>query len=356
MMLQVIKNAEKRHFSDAPLPLPAKSSLVSAANKIPEKNPYINQYMAERNNKHILDNNSLVADPQEEEKIAISVLTYYYEEDVKTGNILSKLYKAPSLFETAISLKKEDKIFIMKKIKDIYSSLKNQSYQETLKGYLQRYAQNSNDAEICEFLNEISTISTQAGTQYAILSFSGSSAATWAYNNYNQYNTNFPDMRDLGGDCTNFVSQALNVGGGMSMQGDWYCYKKNSTYPKPANTTQLNYSWTLADPSPWCSVTNFRSFLSSICSTIHLYSYQYYIDNHTSIYNSSIALGDVVLFHQGIFDWITWPSHAMIISQYDTVNHDFKLAGHSNERQAYPLIDALNNNSSYVGVEIFEIP
>jgi hypothetical protein len=47
----------------------------------------------------------------------------------------------------------------------------------------------------------------------------------------------------------------------------------------------------------------------------------------------------------------------MIISAYDTSNKDFKLAGHSNERQALPLLDAISPAyGDYDYFEILEIP
>ncbi|GKX31552.1 hypothetical protein SH1V18_40320 [Vallitalea longa] len=46
------------------------------------------------------------------------------------------------------------------------------------------------------------------------------------------------------------------------------------------------------------------------------------------------------------------PKHAMIISGYDDENEDFLLAGHSNNRQAYELLNAIDN---YIVVEFIYI-
>ncbi len=45
------------------------------------------------------------------------------------------------------------------------------------------------------------------------------------------------------------------------------------------------------------------------------------------------------------------PTHAMIISAYDTGKKDFKMAGHSVERQAKPLLEIM---PAYTYVEFFE--
>lgn len=63
--------------------------------------------------------------------------------------------------------------------------------------------------------------------------------------------------------------------------------------------------------------------------------------------------GDVVVFHKGIAGIATVPTHLMIISAYDSANKDFKLAGHTNNRQALPLLEARLNYST---IEILEIP
>lgn len=136
------------------------------------------------------------------------------------------------------------------------------------------------------------------------------------------------------------------------MADTWYCYKKNSTYQSPADADQLNYSWSLADPSPWISVVEFNSYWRPK-STVHGYDNDNYVQNHTTIYNQPIYKGDVVVFHKGTAGFITWPTHVMIISEYDSTNSDFLLAGHSNNRQAYPLLSAITD---YSYIEFFEIP
>ncbi|WP_243653077.1 amidase domain-containing protein [Tumebacillus sp. BK434] len=182
--------------------------------------------------------------------------------------------------------------------------------------------------------------------------YDGYTAGTWAYNNYNNYDPAFPAfIGTFGSDCTNFVSQAM-WHGGKAMAGDWYIYKKNSTYQFPNSAPELNYSWTLSDPSPWISVKEFNAYWRPK-SVIHAYNHSQYVTNHATAYRSSIFKGDVVVFHRGVADFIVLPSHVMIISGYDATNQDFLLAGHSNNRQALPLLSAI---SGYSYIEFFEIP
>lgn len=336
-------------------------------------NPYVREYLKEKlDEPSNTQSKEYLVDPQVEERIIISALQEYYNEDVKVANILEKYYgkSDQSQKDKVLSLRKEDKVEIMKKIKDVYFSVNEKNDQEIFKGYFKRYARDSKDKEAITFLNEIIPIEESNYSSYqeseqqkkdgleitdssaSPTSYQGTyskvNAGNWAYNNYNNYSTtSFPAFTNDSGDytdCANFVSRAMNVGGGMQMQGTWYCYKKNSTYPNPKNATELNYSWNFADPSPWISAREFESFWASKVTT-RIYSTGYYISNHDTIYNYSIFSGDAVIFRKGVAGFVTVPTHVMIISSYDTSNKDFKLAGHSRERQAYPLLDAVGSYS-----------
>ncbi|MDP5277174.1 amidase domain-containing protein [Chengkuizengella axinellae] len=259
-------------------------------------------------------------------------------------------------------------------IEEVYNSVESND-QELLLGYLERYALSSDDKKSYKFLQKVnkeknvkSEVDEKEDFDKGILSikpintvsalastYSGTTAASWAYNNYNKYSTDFPAFTEWGSDCTNFVSQAM-YHGGMAMGGDWYIYKKNDKYLVPKSATELDYSWDLADPSPWISVEQFRKYWDGR-SVVNSFSRDYYESNHTTIYSSSIYKGDVVVFHQGVAGWITTPTHLMIISGYDTANRDFELAGHSNERRDLPLLDAIDvSGGNYDYFEIFELP
>lgn len=343
----------------------AKNEGLEGSKETSKKNKYIEQYYkekAEKSKNKPKNKNDYVVDPETEEKIILDTLSYYYDEDLKVANILSGFYQESTLLEKTVSLIKEEKIDIMHKIQEIYYAVEDSNQQDILRGYLDRYAQSSGDNTSIEFLNEISVKSpvvddsnTEGTFTIASTTYNAWAAGNWAYNNYNKYSTNYPAFTGgWGTDCTNFISQAMHVGGGKPMEGNWYIYKKNSTYLVPKSADQLNYSWTLSDPSPWISVVQFRNYWRPK-STVYAYSRTYYEQNHKTIYNSSIVKGDVVVLHKGTAGWITTPTHLMIISDYDTYNKDFRMAGHSNERQALPVLTALSSGP-YDYVEFLKIP
>lgn len=347
-------------------------SMAAGSLEKTEQNPYVQQYIKEKNSKPTKASSDALVDPEVEEKIIMATLQEYYNEDVKVANILNNYGQDPQLFAKTVSLEKDDKIAVMHKIKKVYSSVKDLNDQEVLRCYLHRYARSTKDTESKKFLDELDTnvqpLTTGINEAEELLkhgktkkdsssvtatatSYDGTKAGDWAYSNYNKYSTNFPAFTAWGSDCTNFVSQAMYAGG-KSMAGTWYCYKKNSTYLVPKSATELNYSWTLSDPSPWISVSTFNDYWRDK-SVDHSYDHDYYVANHNTIYDYSIYKGDVVVFSKGVAGFITVPTHAMIISAYDNTNKDFKLAGHSTERQAYALLDAISN---YSCIDIYEIP
>lgn len=347
------------------------SIAASSLENIPQ-NPYVQQYFKEKTENVSLQENATsetLVDPQLEEKTSIATLTEYYNEDIKVANIIKKYCQDTKLIEETTSLIKNDKINVMHAIQKIYPFVNDLNEKKILVAYLERYARDSKDNVSISFLNKliqpikstntkkeedllkqnkesVNANSAITASSYAG-SYSGGAAADWAYNHYNTYSTDYPAFNNPNGsysDCTNFVSQAMHVGGGMPMQGNWYCYKKNSTYPSPINADQLNYSWSVSDPSPWISVGQFAEFWTPKAN-VSYYSHDDYVTRHETIYNLPIYRGDSVIFYSGIANWITYPSHAMIISGYDTTNKDFLLSGHSNNRRNYPLLSAISNYS-----------
>lgn len=345
-----------------------KPMVINAEDGI-SKNPYVQAYLNEKNNKLSTSISEIkpeeyLVDP-EEEKIIIATLEEYYIDDIEVANILKKYSSDPNTELNALAAERDGKISTMRNIKKIYFKANNKYEQEKLRCYLERYARGTQDEISINFLSElipqfdsISSPVDDIEKQVDVLqnninpsnansfSYTGSydrlRAADWAYDNAPFYSTNYPAFNnEWGNDCANFVSQAMHVGGKMPMQGNWYCHKKNSTYPRPASAAQLDYSWTLSDPSPWISAKEFYSFWTSRTSTSY-YSVDRYRREHESIYTTPIYRGDVVIFHKGLADFVLIPTHIMIISKYDAANKDFLLAGHSNIRQDYPLLTAIS--------------
>ncbi|CAM5577121.1 Putative amidase domain-containing protein OS=Streptomyces violarus OX=67380 GN=FHS41_003280 PE=4 SV=1 [Streptomyces violarus] len=67
--------------------------------------------------------------------------------------------------------------------------------------------------------------------------------AKYAEKHWKNYNSNYRKFNDVGGDCTNFISQALRAGGWKNNTG-WYKSYKNWWYNSSNQTTSwinVNY-------------------------------------------------------------------------------------------------------------------
>ena len=318
-------------ISSTSLPVYANTdSLISSEDLL---NPYVKAFDEDLKSKNIRFENVVHTGD-----MTISSLKEYYNLDIELATQLTQI-TGNNIYKTLVSsVSKEDKIQAMKLVINDFKELLDSNMKLNIWKFFDRYAIDSADEDVIEFYRSLSNeIKDQIQTRYT---YNGSTAATWARNNYNVYSPMFPNMNDMGGDCANFVSQALNQGG-ISMFNTWYCYRNNTTYPKPANTTQLDYSWNLADPSPWISAVQFQYFWASRC-TYYEYTSTDYISNHATIYTQPIVFGDVIVFFSGTVWWSS-PSHVVIITAYDTVNKDFKYSGHNNDRLNKPLLDVIGD-------------
>lgn len=253
---------------------------------------------------------------------------------------------------TSMSEKTEDRVAAMQMIINIYDSVTD-TEQSYLKSYIESYAPYTYNVELISFCDSFDSENSIS----AFASYNRDAAVTYAKNNYDSYSSNYPDMRNLGGDCANFVSQCL-FKGGKAMSGDWYVYKKNNVYLKPSNTTQLDYSWRLADPSPWISAKEFNSYWKKNSNTNYEYTTEKYVSDHATIYSKTIRSGDVVQFKKKVGFWYQ-AYHTMIIVGYDASNKDFILAGHSSTSdnrgvKNRKLYDSCKNNSGKK-IQIFHI-
>ena len=268
-------------------------------------NPYVQQYLKERGT--VADENSSLNNT-EQRAADMETLIEIYKEDIGVGNILQKYLlrtrsSAPTDFVAeASSLDRKQVVDTMHRIELIYS-LATEEEQEAMFSYMLHHARACEDPQSVEFLESLNnTDPIQLTANYT---YSGTAARDYALNWWHRFNTaQYPNMEGNWSDCTNFVSQCMKAGG-IPFQGNWYCYKRNDMYPKPTNATQLNYSWNLSDPSPWISLKTFISYWQPRTPTSY-YSKDYYRSNHNSIYNSSIALGDVVVLCGGLAGAVTW--------------------------------------------------
>lgn len=278
---------------------------------------------------------ALPASAQESENATQSTVlncNYYRQCDNKTGEILEKYDTAINgendidyfSLATSMSEEKADRISAMNFITIIYESATTDE-KAILKSYIKSYAPYTDEENLHSFCQQLAKTTARSTSTY-----SASSAVEYANQYWQDYNPAYPDLNTLGGDCANFVSQCLYAGG-KQMNGDWYIYQKNNTYMSPTNTTQLNYSWDLADPSPWISAEEFNNYWSDLCTTYE-YTLSNYESNHTSVYNSgNVKSGDALLLLERVLWWYEG-NHVMIIVGLDSANNDFIYAGHSNNR------------------------
>lgn len=90
-------------------------------------------------------------------------------------------------------------------------------------------------------------------------SYISTNGVKYARDNYNNHVSTYPRLTVYNNDdcdCANFVSQCM-AAAGKRYSGNWRVYPKNGTYPTPIDSTKLNYSWQLSDPSPWISAEQF---------------------------------------------------------------------------------------------------
>jgi len=116
------------------------------------ENPYVAQYFIEKSSN---PNHSGLVDPVEEDRIAIDALTSYYQSDVKVADILSRYVSDDNLLEKATSLNKEDKIYVLHKIVEVYPSVTDPGDQKELVEFAERYVRNVKDSVSATFLKDI---------------------------------------------------------------------------------------------------------------------------------------------------------------------------------------------------------
>lgn len=159
----------------------------------------------------------------------------------------------------------------------------------------------------------------------------------YAKNNYNHYVSAYPDVRNLGGDCANFVSQCM-LASGIHYQDDWKVYRNNSNYSAPTSVDQLNNTWELCAPktSPWISAAEFKNFWKNRVTT-HVYKGSQITANPSLAWNLSIVQGDVIQMASNILNIVGNAEHTMYVTGY--ANSSYILTYHSGEEAGKNLLD-----------------
>lgn len=321
-----------------------------------ESHPYIRAYIQERG--RIADEDSILNN-SEQRAYDMELMKEFYREDIKVASIIQKYQpemKLMNITEKATSLNKENISELLDRVVAIYDTATEEE-QELLFSYMGRCVDNCGSEDAVDFFYETAknaaeqtrglyTINVNNAVNYAI---------TWSARNdatgYKAYNTAlYPCMDTIPGneDCTNFASQCLKAGG-IPFFLDWYCNKKNNSYPYPTSTAQLNASWSLADPSPFISAQQFYNFWLSRSDHVY-YTKSYYINNRADVFNSAAGRGSVAMITSGTTLYM-WPVHATFITGYSGT--DFLYSAHSNHRTNASLTLALQSDSNYSGVRFF---
>ena len=99
-------------------------------------------------------------------------------------------------------------------------------------------------------------------------------AVHYAHIWWNKRNPNFPNFDGLGGDCTNFISQCLYVGGiqMLTSQKGWFCHSLSNRSPS------------------WSGVNEFFSFATSNSSSFGVRAKQ--------VAMQDLEIGDVIQLRQ----------------------------------------------------------
>ncbi len=164
--------------------------------------------------------------------------------------------------------------------------------------------------------------------------------AKYAMDNYNSYVPAYPNLTNMGGDCTNFVSQAM-LASGIHMRDNWNIHRKNTKYSTPSRY-QFNESWEATDPSPWISAQEFREYWKNNISAGYKATGSQILENPALAWNIPFSEGDVIQMANRKSDGSLGESHhSMYVSGYvnDGTNNTYLLTYHSNNVLNKSLLD-----------------
>lgn len=182
---------------------------------------------------------------------------------------------------------------------------------------------------------------TATPTTTTTTGYSGTKAATYAGTYWSMYNTSYPSFANSGGDCTNFVSQALYAGG-LAMRPS-PPYSGTAAWFIASNGGQWSYS------TPWVNSNDSDIFLlQHLPGVTQVASYVGIQPSQTVPSNGS--QGDVVLYdwnNDGIFD------HEAIIS---TANGQSVDAHTSDRHDQYWTLGQYNTQWATTHLVVLHIP
>lgn len=144
--------------------------------------------------------------------------------------------------------------------------------------------------------------------------YDGSGASTYALNHALNYNADYADFTDYGGDCTNFVSQCIYEGGGLPMH-----------YGTSYTNTCWYYRTSTNRSSSWTGVDELYDYIFGSSSKINANKSNW----------SSVSYGDIIQLTSGGEGY-----HSLIISgiQYSSSGrYDLLVCAHTNDRRHVSL-------------------
>jgi hypothetical protein len=182
-------------------------------------------------------------------------------------------------------------------------------------------------------------------TGFAASGYNGAAAAAYADTYWQNYNSTYPSFANSGGDCTNFVSQAL-FAGGITMRlsppnsgnAAWYMVK----------TKQRHWSYA----APWVDAQDNSIFaLQHLAGVTQVASYYGVAPGQTVADNAT--QGDIVLYdfnNDGVYD------HEAIVVANDGTSWDLVDAHTNNRYHAYWTLAQYNGSWATTRIVVLHIP
>jgi len=181
-------------------------------------------------------------------------------------------------------------------------------------------------------------------TGFAASGYNGAAAAAYADTYWQTYNRAWPSFANSGGDCTNFVSQALYTGGiamrlSPQYSGDaaWYM-------------VSTKHHWSYA--APWVDAQDNSIFaLQHLAGVTQVASYYGVAPGQTVADNAT--QGDIVLYdfnNDGVYD------HEGIVVANDGTSWDLVDAHTNNRYHAYWTLAQYNGSWATTRIVVLHIP
>ena len=173
--------------------------------------------------------------------------------------------------------------------------------------------------------------------------YNGAAAAAYADTYWQSYNTAWPSFANSGGDCTNFVSQALHTGGiamrtspPYSGNAAWYMLK-----------SKRRWSYAVS----WINAQDNSLFLLTLPGVTQVASVYGAAPGQAVADNAS--QGDVVLYdfnNDGVYD------HEAIVTASDGAGWDLVDAHTNNRYHAYWTLAQYNSSWATTRIVVLHIP